>query len=1588
MTASGLVTDCTDRRTQAGFRGGFTGNWVSGGGESRSLRRRLMAVLRMAHRVLGVSRKGLGLGSLGVGGALAVPLVALGGIGWVSPAQAQAVSCAASPYNAYNGTASCMGLSATASGTGATALGSLAAADVLGGLAVGYNAHSAAQNGIALGFQANAAAINSIYLGARTAAGTGALAAGAIGIGTDVTASQANALAIGTVATASGVQSVALGYSAAATSNAATAVGNGAQAQGQSSLALGTQAIAVGSSTVAVGQGAGVGSTTGNSSSVAMGVAAGALVSGAQNTAIGGGIPSVMRGAGSGVTGARNLALGTGDGTVTYDGTLQASAGSLVTGSDNVAIGTNAGIGVTSNATTSIGQNAKAAGTNAAAIGAGATASGLNSVYLGARTGVGTGALAQGAIAIGTDVTASQTDAMAMGRASRATALNSTAVGVQANASGNFAIALGNAAVSSGTGSVAAGSGAQSTGVSSVALGNNTVASVARATALGVSSSAGAQSALAIGDTANASAQNAIAAGTGAVANSADSVAMGTGATAGGGKAVAIGAGNVAYGNGAVAIGDPSYASGTGAFTGGANNIANADGTASATAANQANGAVAIGNGNTAIGQGSVAIGNTSRAGATGAVAFGDAAIATNARDVALGSGSVTAVAVGTSSAVVNGTTYNFAGTTPGSTVSVGAVGAERTITNVAAGRISGSSTDAINGSQLFATNQAVDSIGATVTNINTGGGIKYFHANSALPDSQALGTNSVAIGPNAVANNAGDIALGLGSITGAAVGTSSIAINGTTYNFTGTTPGSTVSVGAVGAERTITNVAAGRINGSSTDAVNGSQLFATNQAVDSIGATVTNINTGGGIKYFHANSTLPDSQALGTNSVAIGPNAVANNAGDIALGLGSVTDTAVGTASVVINGTTYNFAGTTPGSTVSVGAVGAERSITNVAAGRISGSSTDAVNGSQLFATNQAVDSLASSVTNINTGGGIKYFHANSTLPDSQALGTNSVAIGPNAVATNTGDVAIGLNSVSGTTTAVAGATIGGTAYSFAGATPAGAFSVGSAGAERQIQNVAAGQLSSASTDAVNGSQLFATNQQVTVNTTDIATLGTTVNNIAGNVSTAYTDANGDGIRYVRTNDRTLAITDSFAQGIAATAVGYQATAVADNSLALGRDSQATILGGVALGSGSISDRALAPITGTLPAGSAIIQYNTTDKTLLGAVSVGTATSYRQITNVADGTQSQDAVTIRQLQGAIASVATTPTLYFHANSTGLDSLSVGAESIAVGPRTVVNGDNGIGIGNGAIVEQTAPGGTAIGQNAHVVLADGVALGTNATAGGIQSMALGAGATSNFANSVALGGNSATQATVATASTTIRGTTYNFAGAAPVGTVSIGDVGAERTLTNLAAGRLSATSTDAINGSQLYATNMALESVQGGIGAINNSAVFYDLNIDGSKKNSLTLQGGDPNAPVVISNVAEGVKGTDAVNVNQLNRGVAEAKAYTDSQMGAVADAARNYTDQKFGQLNQQVRAARQEARQAAAVGLAAASLRFDDRPGKFSAAAGGGVWRGEGALAFGAGYTSENGRVRANLTGATTGGEWGVGAGVSVTLN
>ncbi|MFC2254064.1 hypothetical protein ACETRX_30850 [Labrys portucalensis] len=242
--------------------------------------------------------------------------------------------------------------------------------------------------------------------------------------------------------------------------------------------------------------------------------------------------------------------------------------------------------------------------------------------------------------------------------------------------------------------------------------------------------------------------------------------ATATGATTAGG-AVAIGLGQKAIGDGAVAIGDPNVANGTGAVALGANNTA-AGNTTGTTAAN---GAVALGNANFAVGQGSVSLGNQSNAAAAGALAFGDKATgaaanavalgsgsnAGNANDVALGAGSTTAAVVNTPSGTINGTSYNYAGNAANSTVSVGSSGKERTITNVAAGRISGTSTDAVNGSQLFATNQAVNAIGTSVTtignNVNNLADAMVKHNDPAVKNKITLGNAGAPVTIGNVAN-------------------------------------------------------------------------------------------------------------------------------------------------------------------------------------------------------------------------------------------------------------------------------------------------------------------------------------------------------------------------------------------------------------------------------------------------------------------------------------------------------------------------------------------------------------------------------------------------------------------------------------------------------------------------------------------------------------------------------------------------------------------------------------------------------------------------------------------------------------------
>jgi autotransporter adhesin len=408
-----------------------------------------------------------------------------------------------------------------------------------------------------------------------------------------------------------------------------------------------------------------------------------------------------------------------------------------------------------------------------------------------------------------------------------------------------------------------------------------------------------------------------------------------------------------------VALGDPNVAMGTGA--------------------------VAIGANNTALGDGSVAIGNISSAVGFGSLALGNNAIANNAGDVALGAGSVSAGPNPTAGVSLLGTNYAFAGANPNSVVSVGAPGAERQITNVAAGAITSTSTQAVNGSELYATNQAVTVLGSEVSSVGTGSGSGGLSALAAQVSSNTAATAALSSGVSSgllglVQQQGG--APGTGAITvGAQTGGTSVNIAGTSGArvLSGVAPGvaatdavdvgqlqsalggatanavqydnashSSVTLGGTGASAPVAlnNVAAGALSATSTAAVNGSQLYAAN-------TNITNLQNGAaGPFQVYQSGTVTAPIASGLQSTAGGDGAIATGGASTAIGYRA---TASGVNSVALGA---NSSDGGQSSVVSVGSPGNERRITNLAPG-VAG--TDAANINQL----NAISNYAASLNN-----------------------------------------------------------------------------------------------------------------------------------------------------------------------------------------------------------------------------------------------------------------------------------------------------------------------------------------------------------------------------------------------------------------------------------------------------------------------------------------------------------------------------------------------------------------------------------------------------------------------------------------------
>ncbi|ECM5810846.1 autotransporter adhesin SadA [Salmonella enterica subsp. enterica serovar Dublin] len=1250
-------------------------------------------------------------------------------------------------------------------------------------------------------------------------------------------------------------------------------------------------------------------------------------------------------------------------------------------------------------------------------------------------TGTQTGG--KGWIAIGTDATAN-TYTNVDGA--------SAAMGYKASAMGKWSTAI--------------GSYSQSTGDSSLALGVKSVSAGDRAIAMGASSSASGSYSMAMGVYANSSGAKSVALGYKSVASGATSSALGYQATASGDD-------SAAFGNGAKAIGTNSVALGSGSVAQEDNSVAVGNSTTQRQITYVAKGDINSTSTDAVTGAQIYSLSQSvaDRLGG-GASVNSDGTVNAPLYEVGTGIYNNVGSALSALNTSITNTEASVAGLAEDALLwdeSISAFSASHTgnaskITNLAAGTLAADSTDAVNGSQLFDTNEKVDQntadittntnsinqnttdIATNTTNINNlsdsittltddallwdaaSGAFSAKHNGSdskitnlaagtlaadstdAVNGSQLFATNEnvsqnttdIAANTTSINQNTTDIATNTTSINNLSNSVTTL----TDYALLWDAASGTFSASRSGSTSKITNLAAGTLAADSTDAVNGSQLYETNQKVDQNTSAIADINTSitnlssDNLSWNETTSSFSASHGSSTTNkitnVAAGElseestdavngsqlfetnEKVDQNTTDIAANTTNITQnsSAIENLNTSVSDINTSITGLTDNALLwdeDIGAFsanhgGSTSKITNVAAGALSEDSTDAVNGSQLYETNQKVDQNTSAIADINTS------------------------------ITNLGTDALSWDDEEGAFSA----------------------SHGTSGTNK-ITNVAAGEIASDSTDAVNGSQLYETNML-------ISQYSESISQLAGDTSETYITENGTGVKYIRTNDNGLEGQDAYATGNGATAVGYDAVASGAGSLALGQNSSSSIEGSIALGSGSTSNRAIT--TGiretSVTSDGVVIGYNTTDRKLLGALSLGTdGESYRQITNVADGSEAQDAVTVRQLQNAIGAVTTTPTKYYHANSTEEDSLAVGTDSLAMGAKTIVNADAGIGIGLNTLVMADAINGIAIGSNARA----------------------------NHANSIAMGNGSQTTRGAQTDYTAYNMDTPQNS----VGEFSVGSEDGQRQITNVAAG---SADTDAVNVSQLKVTDAQVSrntqsitnlntqvsnldtrvtNIENGIGDIvtTGSTKYFKTNTDGADANAQgadsvaigsgsiaaaensvalgtnsvadeanTVSVGSSTQQRRITNVAAGVNNTDAVNVAQLKASEAGSVRYETNADGSVnysvlnlgdgsggttrignvsatvndtdavnyaqlkrsVEEANTYTDQKMGEMNSKIKGVENKMSGGIASAMAMAGLPQAYAPGANMTSIAGGTFNGESAVAIGVSMVSESG--------------------------
>ena len=1235
---------------------------------------------------------------------------------------------------------------------------------------------------------------------------------------------QGKSVSIGQGTQTQGESNVAIGPNSATAETGSIAIGSSANAAKNQTIAIGQGAATKGQADIAIGKGAGPGSSSANGRNIAIGENA------LQSSTNSDNVIAIGTNAGSGSDSTQSIYIGNG-------------ANGMET--KNVAIGN---LAKTKSGSVGIGDSSNAQGRSSVAIGTSATVT--EAAGNGISIGFNSNTSGMSAVAIG--------GASTVGKGANASGAASLAIMGTAIATGQRAIAVGESALGSGSYGIAIGGKANALGASSIAIGGSQAADKGPtatgnfSTAIGYGAKAGNSDAVAIGSTANAALKDTTAVGKNSTANGLRATAFGVDSNAGAENALAAGPQTTASAKGAIAVGFATQATGLSS--------------------------IAVGKEAIATTETSTSLGQNSQATANNAVAIGNKA-------VAAGTGNIV---VGTNAGVYDAAVS--AGRTVGAdTVYIGADSGRNAYTNerqISIGKGTGNNATGVDNIALGLRSGAFVS-GANNVAIGREAGMGTDAQKLSVTSTVAIGeaakgsfSNTVAIGKTALAEKESAVAVGMVS---KASGDNSVAI-GKTANASAH---ETVAIGHETVAGAVSSVAVGqRANASGSEAV----------------ALGIDSNASGRFAVAIGNMAKVTNSKL--NGIAIGSNAVASE--DYAMAMGLDTQ-ATGNSSIAFGNTTKalaaeaiaigHSANAAEGNTVALGV-----SATSAKAGAVTlGAYTKA----------DAVKALA-----------LGY--------ESHAVNENDVALGGGSLteAHHSGDYTLNGNYTAAGTWSYGTVSVG----KVDATTPANNFT-------RQIQNVSAGVISATSTDAINGSQLYATNsyllnlgnnvKNALGGETAIDNAGNlTLNNLGGtgkaNVHDALEAMNnkidqlggGSSSHFYSVQTTSNArgnYNNDGATGLDALAAGADAQAAGDFAVAVGTGAQAVISNSIAIGkNASVNEDtdSVAAVNGaTKGEGSVAIGANT-KASGTNATAVGQASNaYGQ--NSFAGGQSSKALgksSVAVGDGAIANQDSSTAIGAYSQSTaagatalGFNTRATASGTVAAGRNSKATSNNALALGNEADAQKddtiaigynaqaTQNRAVAFGKNAKATAGDTFAFGDAAKASVGNAIAFGKNANAAHKDSIALGANSATEAAVQTTSATVGGLTFgNFAGNAPESTLSIGTAGKERTITNVAAGRISNNSTDAVNGSQLYATQNVMNNigttavgVLGGNAAIANDGTITMSNIGGT--GASTIEG----AISAINNASYKSFKLNTAKTNNTN-GVAENYSLEEITNGAT----------------------------------------------------------------------------------------------------